>query len=118
MLTGKLQADFFDIRTDVKDKRHLNFFIVNSEQFNAFAAPSGLIFFNSGLIKTMQTEDQLLSVLAHEVAHIVSRHLSKRIAKQEKVSAASLLFGLASLAVGNPALTQGLFSGASCRSGW
>lgn len=89
-----------------------HFFVVNNEQFNAFAAPSGLIFFNSGLIKTMQSEDQLLSVLAHEVAHVVSRHLSTRIAKQEKVSAASLLFGLASLAVGNPALTQGLFSGA------
>ncbi|MCI5148199.1 MAG: hypothetical protein D3916_02150 [Candidatus Electrothrix sp. MAN1_4] len=89
-----------------------HFFIINNEQFNAFAAPSGLIFFNSGLIKTMQTEDQLLSVLAHEVAHVVSRHLSQRIAKQEKVTAASVLFGLASLAVGNPALTQGLFSGA------
>lgn len=89
-----------------------HFFVVNNEQFNAFAAPSGLIFFNSGLIKTMQTEDQLLSVLAHEVAHVVSRHLSQRIARQEKVTAASVLFGLASLAVGNPALTQGLFSGA------
>lgn len=89
-----------------------HFFVVNNEQFNAFAAPSGLIFFNSGLIKTMQTENQLLSVLAHEVGHVVSRHLSHRIAKQEKVTAASVIFGLASLAVGNPALTQGLFSGA------
>ncbi|WP_339132735.1 MAG: M48 family metalloprotease [Candidatus Electrothrix sp. GW3-4] len=89
-----------------------HFFVVKNDQFNAFAAPSGLIFFNSGLIKTMQSEDQLLSVLAHEVGHVVSRHLSRRIAKQEKVTAASLIFGLASLAVGNPALTQGLFSGA------
>lgn len=32
----------------------------------------------------MQSEDQLLSVLAHEVGHVVSRHLSRRIAKQEK----------------------------------
>ena len=89
-----------------------HFFVVKNDEFNAFAAPSGLIFFNSGLIKTMQSEDQLLSVLAHEVGHVVSRHLSRRIAKQEKMTAASMLFGLASLAVGNPALTQGLFSGA------
>ena len=89
-----------------------HFFVVKNDQFNAFAAPSGLIFFNSGLIKTMQSENQLLSVLAHEIAHVVSRHLSDRIAKQEKVSTASLLFGLDSLAVCNPALTQGLFSGA------
>jgi predicted Zn-dependent protease len=89
-----------------------HFFVVKNDQFNAFAAPSGLIFFNSGLIKTMQSEDQLLSVLAHEVGHVVSRHLSRRIAKQEKITAASMIFGLASLAVGNPALAQGLFSGA------
>ena len=89
-----------------------HFFVIKNDEFNAFAAPSGLIFFNSGLIKTMQSEDQLLSVLAHEVGHVVSRHLSRRIAKQEKVTAVSMLFGLASLAVGNPALTQGLFSGA------
>ncbi|CAK8717799.1 Putative Zn-dependent protease [Candidatus Electrothrix laxa] len=89
-----------------------HFFVVKNDEFNAFAAPSGLIFFNSGVIKTMQSEDQLLSVLAHEVGHVVSRHLSRRIAKQEKVAAASMIFGLASLAVGNPALTQGLFTGA------
>ncbi|MCI5123024.1 MAG: hypothetical protein D3925_00740 [Candidatus Electrothrix sp. AR5] len=89
-----------------------HFFVIKNDEFNAFAAPSGLIFFNSGLIKTMQSEDQLLSVLAHEVGHVVSRHLSRRIAKQEKVTAASMLFGLASLAVGNPALAQGLFTGA------
>ncbi|XOF33034.1 MAG: M48 family metalloprotease [Candidatus Electrothrix sp. YB6] len=89
-----------------------HFFVVKNEQFNAFAAPSGLIFFNTGLIRTMNTEDQLLSVLAHEVGHVASRHISKRVEKQGKVTAASLLFGLAGLALGNPALTQGLFSGA------
>ncbi|MCI5221922.1 MAG: hypothetical protein D3924_04440 [Candidatus Electrothrix sp. AR4] len=89
-----------------------HFFVVRNDQFNAFAAPSGLIFFNTGLIKTMKSEEQLLSVLAHEVGHVVSRHISNRIAKQEKVTAASMLFGLASLAVGNPALIQGLFTGA------
>lgn len=89
-----------------------HFFVVRNDQFNAFAAPSGLIFFNTGLIKTMKTEDQLLSVLAHEVGHVVSRHISNRVAKQGKVTAASMLFGLASLAVGNSALTQGLLTGA------
>lgn len=89
-----------------------HFFIVKNDQFNAFAAPSGLIFFNSGLIKTMKSEDQLVSVMAHEVAHVVSRHIASRMAKQSKVTALSLLFGLASLAAGDPALTSGLFTGA------
>ncbi len=89
-----------------------HFFVVKSDQFNAFAAPSGLIFFYTGLIKTMKTEDELLSVLAHEIGHVVSRHISHRMAKQGKVTAATLLLGLASLALGNAALSQGIFTGA------
>ncbi len=88
-----------------------HFFVVKSDQFNAFAAPSGLIFFYTGLIKTMKTEDELLSVLAHEIGHVVSRHIASRMDKQGKVTAATLLLGLASLALGNPALSQGLLTG-------
>lgn len=88
-----------------------HFFVVKSDQFNAFAAPSGLIFFYTGLIKTMKSEDELLSVLAHEIGHVVSRHIANRMDKQGKVTAATLLIGLASLALGNPALSQGLLTG-------
>jgi predicted Zn-dependent protease len=88
-----------------------HFFVVKSDQFNAFAAPSGLIFFYTGLIRTMKTEDELLSVLAHEIGHAVSRHIAHRMDKQGKVSAATMLLGLASLALGNPALSQGLLTG-------
>ncbi|MGR0482435.1 MAG: beta-barrel assembly-enhancing protease [Candidatus Electronema sp. V4] len=94
-----------------------HFFVVKNSQFNAFAAPSGLIFFNSGLLQTMKSEDQLVSVMAHEVGHVVSRHISSRMAKQTKVTALSLLFGLASLAAGDPALTSGLFTGALAAGG-
>jgi predicted Zn-dependent protease len=89
-----------------------HFFVVKDDQFNAFAAPSGLIFFHTGLIKTIRNEDQFMSVMAHEVAHVVSRHISSRIAQQGRLTAASMLFGLASLALGNSALSQGLFTGA------
>ncbi|MBU1139484.1 MAG: M48 family metalloprotease, partial [Proteobacteria bacterium] len=40
-----------------------HFYIVNSTQFNAFAAPSGLVFFYSGLIEQMKQEDELVAVL-------------------------------------------------------
>jgi len=92
-----------------------HFFVVKSEQFNAFAAPSGLIFFYTGLIKTMKTEDELLSVLAHEIGHAVSRHIAHRMDKQGKVSTATMLLGLAGMALGtamgNPALAQGMLTG-------
>ena len=89
-----------------------HFFVVKSNQFNAFAAPSGLIFFYSGLIQAMKNENELVSVLAHEIGHVTNRHIAGRLAKQSKVTAASLLLGIAGLALGNPALTQGLLTGA------
>jgi predicted Zn-dependent protease len=83
------------------------FFVVKSNQFNAFAAPAGLVFFYSGLIETMQTEDELLSVLAHEIGHVVSRHIAQRMDKGGKVSMLSMLVGIAGLAIGAPGLLIG-----------
>jgi len=87
------------------------FFVVKSPQFNAFAAPAGLVFFYSGLIETMHSEDELISVLAHEIGHVASRHISQRMDKGTKISAMSLLLGIAGLALGVPGLSQGLLMG-------
>jgi len=87
------------------------FFVIKSDQFNAFAAPAGLVFFYSGLIETMKTEDQLLSVLAHEIGHVASRHIAQRLEKGTAISALSLLLGVAGLALGVPGLSQGLLTG-------
>lgn len=87
------------------------FFVVPNDEFNAFAAPSGLIFFFSGLIETMKSEDELVSVLAHEIGHVESRHIASRSDKQAKVGAISMALSLASLALGDPSLAAGLFTG-------
>ena len=87
------------------------FFVVKSDQFNAFAAPAGLVFFYSGLIETMKTENELVSVLAHEIGHVVSRHIAQQLEKGTMVSAAALLLGMAGLALGVPGLSQGLLTG-------
>ncbi|WP_051305670.1 beta-barrel assembly-enhancing protease [Desulfogranum mediterraneum] len=88
-----------------------HFYVVLSPQFNAFAAPAGLVFFYTGLIETMKNEDQLLSVLAHEIGHVVSRHIAQRLDKGGKISATTMALALASLALGIPALSQGIFAG-------
>lgn len=87
------------------------FFIVRNDQFNAFAAPGGLVFFYTGLIETMRSEDELVSVLAHEIGHVDSRHIAQRLEKGSKVSAASLILAIAGLAIGVPGLSQGLLTG-------
>ena len=88
-----------------------HFFVINDKEFNAFAAPSGLIFFHSGLIETMNREDELVSVMAHEIGHIVSRHISSRIETGGKVSAAALALAVAGLALGGGALSQAMMTG-------
>jgi predicted Zn-dependent protease len=88
-----------------------HFFVIKNKEFNAFAAPSGLIFFHTGLIETMESEDELLSVLAHEIGHIVKRHISSKIDKGTKISIATMGLILASLALGGGVATQALFAG-------
>ncbi|MGD9949170.1 MAG: M48 family metalloprotease [Desulfobulbus sp.] len=87
------------------------FYVVQSKQFNAFAAPAGLVFFYSGLIEQVKNEDQLLGVLAHEIGHVVSRHIAQRMEKNTVVGAASLLLAIAGLAIGVPGLSPGIMMG-------
>lgn len=87
------------------------FFIINDKEFNAFAAPSGLIFFNTGLIEATETEDELVSVLAHEIGHAVSRHIASRIEKGTTVNIATIGMVLAALALGGGEASQALFVG-------
>ena len=48
---------------------------------NAFATPGGYIFVYTGLIKFLDSEDQLAGVLGHEIAHASKRHSTKQLTK-------------------------------------
>lgn len=88
-----------------------HFFIVNNKEFNAFAAPSGLIFVHSGLIETMKTEGELVSVIAHEIGHVASRHIADRIKKNTKISIGTAALVLAGIAIGGGPLSEALITG-------
>ncbi len=60
-----------------------NFVVVESPLQNAFSCPGGIIFISSGLLKTIQSEDQLAGVLAHEVAHVGHKHALKSIQRAQ-----------------------------------
>ncbi|MGB5231049.1 MAG: M48 family metalloprotease [Desulfoprunum sp.] len=87
------------------------FFVINDNEFNAFAAPSGLIFFYAGLISMMNSEDELLSVMAHEIGHISKRHLASRMEKGKIVGIASIGMALAALAFGSGTAAPTLMMG-------
>ncbi len=57
--------------------------LADAKTINAFALPGGQIFITTGLYKLLTTEDQLAGVLGHEVGHVINRHSSEQMAKQE-----------------------------------
>ncbi|MEM7209471.1 MAG: M48 family metalloprotease [Pseudomonadota bacterium] len=80
------------------------FFVLDNPTINAFAVPGGYIGFYRGLIQLTQNESQLVSVMAHEIAHVTQRHLARIYAKQEDVSVATfaaVLAGILASAQGN-----------------
>jgi len=49
------------------------------ESPNAFALPGGKIGVNAGLFRVARNQDQLATVLGHEVAHVVAQHANERV---------------------------------------
>jgi predicted Zn-dependent protease len=80
--------------------REYRFFIVRDDAVNAFALPGGFIGVNRGLITQSQTQHQLASVLAHEIAHVRLRHGLDMMEKGQEVSNTTLLAMLAGLLLG------------------
>jgi predicted Zn-dependent protease len=69
------------------------FTVINSDVVNAFAVPGCYIYITRGLLAIMNSEDELASVLGHEVGHVVADHAARR-------QNAATLTGLGALAVG------------------
>jgi predicted Zn-dependent protease len=53
------------------------FFLVDDKSINAFALPGGYIGINYGLFTETESESELASVFAHEIAHVTQRHYAR-----------------------------------------
>jgi predicted Zn-dependent protease len=80
--------------------REYRFFIVREDSVNAFALPGGYIGVNRGLISYTQTQHQLASVMAHEIAHVELGHGMKRFDKGNEISTAAVLSMVAGILLG------------------
>lgn len=58
------------------------FNLVNDDQVNAFCMPGGKIVVYEGLLKLVESEDELAVVVGHEVAHAVAKHSNERMSQQ------------------------------------
>jgi len=67
------------------------FLVIDNPDINAFAAPGGIIGINSGIIQKTKTEAELAGVLAHEIAHVKARHLSRMYEKSSTIDLSTAL---------------------------
>ncbi len=89
-----------------------HFFVVIDKGINAFAGPGGYIGINSGLIITTDSESEMASVMAHEIAHVTQRHLYRAFEAASQLSLptaaamlAAILLGTQNAELGMAALT-------------
>lgn len=61
--------------------------IINDDTtLNAFCTPGGFIYVYTGLIKFLESEDQLAGVMGHEMAHADKRHSTDAMTRQYGIS--------------------------------
>ena len=56
--------------------------VFKDDQVNAFALPGGKIGVYSGLLDVAETDDQLATVIGHEVGHVLADHGNERVSQQ------------------------------------
>ncbi|MCP4043172.1 MAG: M48 family metalloprotease, partial [Gammaproteobacteria bacterium] len=70
--------------------QRFTFFTVKDYGINAFAAPGGYVGVNAGLILAAETESELAAVLAHEIAHVTQRHITRSYAAMDRLAIPSI----------------------------
>ncbi len=85
---GQALSRFSDL-PELYDGYH--FMVLDSQDINAFATPSGLIFVTRGMLRCCTSEDSLAAVLAHEIGHVQHKHGLQSIEKDRITKATSIL---------------------------
>ena len=68
------------LSTRAKRKLPYSFhYVPDRNLVNAFALPGGAVYIGAGLIDLMDSEDELASVLGHEIEHIDQYHAAERV---------------------------------------
>lgn len=60
--------------------------VFESEQPNAFALPGGYMGVNTGMLDIATTQDQLASVIGHEIGHVLANHANERASTESATS--------------------------------
>jgi predicted Zn-dependent protease len=71
-----------EVPAEVEERFSWEIVLDRDRSVNAFALPGGYMGVNLGLIAIVSSEDELASVMAHELSHITQRHISRMMGQQ------------------------------------
>ena len=87
-----------------EDQRNQNWQVkvFESEDANAFALPGGYVGVNTGLLDVATNQDQLATVIGHEIGHVLAHHANERASTE---SATQLGMSVVGTALGSQGVT-------------
>lgn len=85
--------------------------VIDDDDVNAFTLPNGNIYFYTGLLEILGSDDEIAAVMAHEIGHNAEMHALRGSAKSSRASLIGMAAILAALAGGGQGGTDvALFS--------
>jgi predicted Zn-dependent protease len=104
LIQAYLEQLTFDLVThsELEDTR-LTLVLVNNPNINAFAVPGGIIGIHTGIFTHADNEDQLASIISHEIAHLSQRHFARGIESKRNTAHINLAGLLATIIVSSKA---------------
>ena len=76
------------------------FSVMEDDEINAYAVPTGYVFVNRGLMESTESDLEIEAVIAHEIAHVERRHSYRIYQNQKKRQAIAKGLGILAAAVG------------------
>ncbi len=109
---AKLNTDFFigfyaeQIKRRLEDASRspypLKLTVIESKSADAFATLGGYIYLTTALIALCENESELAGVIAHEIAHVKKRHVSKKIEREKHLNIGRMATLILGSLVGDP----------------
>jgi len=85
------------------EKSRFRLHIVDNSEINAFAMPGGHIVVYTGLLEETHNEAEIMGILAHEMSHVLLRHVMKSLGAEVGMT---VLANAASGGIGGETLNQ------------
>ena len=74
------------LRNGLEDRLALQVLVIDAQLINAFALPGGYVVLTGGLLRALQSPEELAGILAHEIGHVAHDHSVQAIFRTTAVS--------------------------------